>query len=342
MRLLYFDKLEKQLGPNVEKKLATHFPGLDLEDYMAVVTAYREEAAKLGEECRYSSTFFHLYQWLRGGRKIYVVTDTLGWLLAHTDCTIDATLIRLPFPSICIQIPRGLFFMSSDKPDRYDVTEVVIREGKLTKDFREMSFFFIGRPENQPIVYDSAVAVMSTHMAMKQEGKFKSTTHRIRDGLNSSMFLTPARNTLGSTPEGAADLTEKLFYFIVNCLLYTTSADADMEWDPAFRKLWDQRKKAKKQHQIDRINRNLAELGSPRKLLGGKIIISRQDREDYMQSFRTGKTTIGVRFQVSGHWRQQWYGSEKTGNHRQQPKWIQPYWKGPEAAEVVNKIRELR
>ena len=45
---------------------------------------------------------------------------------------------------------------------------------------------------------------------------------------------------------------------------------------------------------------------------------------------------IGVRFQVRGHWHLYWTGSNRFGTRVQKLKWLAPYWKGPEMAEVVH------
>jgi hypothetical protein len=40
--------------------------------------------------------------------------------------------------------------------------------------------------------------------------------------------------------------------------------------------------------------------------------------------------TWSCQWQVRGHWREQWYPSEG----RRKPKWVAPYWKGPELAPI--------
>lgn len=289
----------------------------------------------------FSQMMYHAYHWLKDGEKIYEVSDSLAWMLAHTETNVDVEMVMAPFSSLYIIIPDYLFTMLNAETGIHKVSAFYVKTYDQDG-FRWFRILAVGEP-NSKERFEGDDCLFYFKLKLDRTAKIKDELARnmaeAREEPDS--WLKMAHGTLEAATE-ARKSVPKFFNFIMNVLLYCTSAEADVEWHPEFRRLWDRRKRVKKQHQIDRVNQELARLGAPRRVLGSKIVISRQDKEDYMQSFRTGKTTIGVRFQVSGHWRQQWYGSEKENNRCQKAKWIRPYWKGPEAADIVNKVRELR
>ncbi len=52
---------------------------------------------------------------------------------------------------------------------------------------------------------------------------------------------------------------------------------------------------------------------------------------------RTNGWSLSYQFNVSGHWRHQWKGSEKNGTKHQERIFIKDFKKGPDAAELINK-----
>jgi hypothetical protein len=67
------------------------------------------------------------------------------------------------------------------------------------------------------------------------------------------------------------------------------------------------------------------------------IVRLRREAGDEPPGEENGEANYSHRFIVSGHWRNQWYPSEKL--HRQI--WISPYVKGPEDKPLIVRPRRV-
>ena len=72
-------------------------------------------------------------------------------------------------------------------------------------------------------------------------------------------------------------------------------------------------------------------------ILVGPKAISPHSVEEIRKSKSIWKWKLDKKIYVSGHWRSQWYGSDKEGTRRRDLIFIQPYEKGPEFAEMINR-----
>jgi hypothetical protein len=82
------------------------------------------------------------------------------------------------------------------------------------------------------------------------------------------------------------------------------------------------------------------DLSQARYMLSAPISI---DFRDMLHEHLTGKHKGGgapkVQFLVRGHWRQQAHG---PGRSLRTPKWIKPFWKGPEEARVLLRAHKIK
>lgn len=134
--------------------------------------------------------------------------------------------------------------------------------------------------------------------------------------IESSDFGKRSMAARGVRMYGDVDDTVGLWRLVVNTCLYMSSQEAELrEVKPAV----GAKRSPKK----------------VRKILRGRhpfILVG----ESVPHCGRGADSTyrLGVRFIVRGHWRNQPWGPRKA---LRRWKWIRPHWKGPDAAEVVNK-----
>jgi len=123
----------------------------------------------------------------------------------------------------------------------------------------------------------------------------------------------------------------ELWAILINSILYINSVNADIKEDWLYRNTAEKLRKAKGKRKRDlreRLNN------------GGKVFrvghSIRLPQISDSEKHESCGNKLGVRFQVRGHWHTYWIGSNRFGTRAQKLKWIAPYWKGPEMAEVVH------
>lgn len=137
------------------------------------------------------------------------------------------------------------------------------------------------------------------------------------------------------------EVLPRAFQFVINILLYITSADCDVIHHNAslyrdmVKRLDGLKSKAKKQKLQKRIDR---ESGISRYIVGSSFQLSREEKMLYDTIKSSGKHKL--RYPVGGHWRKQWYGHKDA--QYQKPKWIRPHFRGPELAELIKSIGLLK
>jgi hypothetical protein len=122
------------------------------------------------------------------------------------------------------------------------------------------------------------------------------------------------------------------FEFIIKCVLYINGANADVYWHDDRPQLEAQLKRAENAGKRRKLEQKLSKAKGVFKV-GYKIVLSREEKEMY-DGVSTGKWQLSSRFIVQGHFRNQPYGE---GRSSRKLIFIEPFWKGPEYAEVVNK-----
>lgn len=250
--------------------------------------------------------WFCMYHYIQCGRQDYELTDGLAWWLANTDNTdVDCRFVQSPFRTIYVMIPR--IFHSGNESGFFD------------------SFFLTVLPES-----DRCHVII--YLLTENRGKL-SFGFEMKYGFSVKHEISRTKREAGHT-----DFESKFFSFVFNVLLYCTSAEPDESWHPQLQALWTRRETEKKPKRKARLLSEIEKIGK-RRILGSKIIISREDREDFKEAFRTGNKKIGKRFMVAGHWRNQPYGAKHALRKKL---FIQPYWKGPDdAEELLNRIRQV-
>jgi hypothetical protein len=96
------------------------------------------------------------------------------------------------------------------------------------------------------------------------------------------------------------------------------------------RKLKNLKSKAKKR----KIEQKASKASTYHIIVVGAKLKNNNDFYEEVQNKRLNLRQLKSRVLVSGHWRAQWYGSEKE--RYTETIWIEPYFKGPEMANVIN------
>ena len=133
----------------------------------------------------------------------------------------------------------------------------------------------------------------------------------------------------------------KLVHLSVNAILYATSAN--VSWPMAqspLRKLRSEsrsRGKAKQARVAQRVEELSGEYSSEDVFyLPGRIPISQLRALEQVERQPNGHELM-ARFMVRGHWRR-----ASLGWRDQRLRWIEPYWKGPELAAIVEREYKLK
>lgn len=136
-----------------------------------------------------------------------------------------------------------------------------------------------------------------------------------------NIFFTPAKE----------EQIRHQFEFVIKTVLYLNGANADVYWSDDRPQLQAQLKRAVATAKKQKIAKQLEKARGVFKV-GHKIVISREEKEMYDSA--VNNSVIAARFIVQGHFRNQAYGE---GFSKRKLIFIEPFWKGSEYAEYINK-----
>ena len=288
-----------------------------------------EDANLLGTHLSYMLNFELL------GRKVFWVDEALAYMLAQTDLDIAGEVLRLPF-RVCafVFIDSYTLSLGKDLLRRHGresshsarpltiITAYVLEED--TPDGRRTLHF--------DLLFDSKNDERAWPYLVSRDIVFGP-----RDDLETmleSRFhdVDPIkRDAIFTSPE-----LKRLLKVIINAILYATSAGVTpvtMESPIAdLRRKKNKLGKSKQGKMMGRITEMKGRFSEEKVFyLPGKITISQLKHYREMEKTHDGRT-IMKRFMVRGHWRR-----ANPSWKDQALRWIEPYWKGPEMAAVIEK-----
>jgi hypothetical protein len=281
------------------------------------------------------------------GNKTFFLQDGLVQQLACTEMNVIAPLLQLPFPS-CIfvltskdAIDALYRFNLAQHPDAMPIQ--INYSAPLTV-FLVQCDPYEGMPERSLNIRVCHANELETFLSVKWH-LCLADTWSLSEVLNTDWSRiidnpVPAR-TFVSEDVGWGEVNDDLFYgdrllflrIIVNAVLYISSADAekDQKRSPQeeLKKQIRDMNSREKSRDLKQQARHVSEL--PYVLVGGSIpLIS----EDSLSEASRDRRKLSIRFTVRGHWRNQACG---TGMKNHVLRFIKPYNKGPEMAEIINK-----
>jgi hypothetical protein len=253
------------------------------------------------------------------GRKIFWVDGALAFQLDHTDAEIPGGELRLPFPSCALvftdrhvlSLAERLLARREDDPLRGQI----LRAATVFVTERQTSR---GRAISLTFALDALGPDLPSLARFDLQGVDEASLPSLLDA------AAPREPSDASLPDRSP--ARGLLRLALNAILYATSASVE----PQLR--------APPEKRSQRSQPALPALQSAESVfhLPGTIDIRRVRQLQELGRAPEGRTQL-VRFLVRGHWRR-----AQQGRADQRLRWIEPYWKGPELAAVIEKAYRLK
>lgn len=276
--------------------------------------------------------------------KLYVVSKNLEHRLISTELrNIMAEDVRLPAESVYIMMPqnppfvahRVTFKENSEKViEKHEIEGVYLLLTRENNDTRQVQCAVISRNRSLPIALS---------YIMLSNGK------TVNDCLNYTLEITRNKyKEMGYEDIGVSthEIVESCFQYLMKVCIYTTVPNSDisvLNSNPEFQKLWTRALKAKGEKRKKLFKQANENKGSSRILLGGSLVISREEKEIAKQIRRGEGISHRVRTYVQGHWQRYWKKDPENPNEKRR-EWVfkQAFWKGDDSLPISNKKHILK
>jgi hypothetical protein len=298
--------------------------------------------------------------WELRGKHIYEVHPDLSWALQNTDLKDFVTEdLRLPHKAIYLELPRELQIPNRLTGNHPCVGVYVMEE--LLDDTRIWRIVLIGEGNDSPesnaykeqFGYDDAIfhywlelnkptidECIEDQLQRSRHNK-RVTYHWKGEPLQSMSYM------LFDSEVDFADYSQVMtetFRYIMNCMIYATTAESDVWFYEASKEYRDLKDRAMKAQGLKRkrLFKELKEIPSRgRTVLGSRTLIDRKRAKDDNTEKVGG--TLTKRTLVAGHWQRYWVGEGRKQCVR---KLRLPFWRGPGeevvVADVGQRVTRLR
>jgi len=254
-------------------------------------------------------------------RKTFWVDGSLAYMLDHTDLDVAGRELRVPFPSFALvftdrhvlSLAERMLAGAGSCPlsgQLLRVATVYVTEERLGE-ARTLEIHFALDALGVDLPY-----LVHHTIALDEDSAVE--THL--DAVAPRITVEPA------IPD--SNPLRGLFRVTINAILYATSAGIDRQVRPAPRP-----DATRPRH---RPGPPLTYSSEEVYFLPGAIEISRVRRMQELERVPDGRTILR-RFMVRGHWRRA--AADWTDQHM---RWIQPYWKGPDMATIIERTYKLK
>lgn len=304
-----------------------------LEQYaLSLYSAHYSEEDALSDANILGSHICYLLNFELHKRKLFWVDASLSLMLQHTDLDITGDCFRLPFPACAfvytdaatLEIGHSLLRHEDCGSRSGKVIKMItlyVIEGAKDNDAQGFHFFFLFDTGDDDWPY-----LASRDLFIHPDDNL--------DKILDSHFPTVSLDSLD--PFFLAPELRKLLHVGINSILYSTSAHLDpivlvpdVIRSQKHNKGTSSRKRVKKILKTGRSGEDVF-------FLPGKIDISRIKYIREIESMSDGYK-IMKRFMVRGHWRK-----PNPSWKEQRLRWIEPYWKGPEMATIIEREYRLK
>ncbi len=254
-------------------------------------------------------------------RKTFWVDESLAYMLDHTDLDIVGRELRVPFPSCALVFTDRHVLSLAERMLAGDgtcplsgqllqVATIYVTEERLGEARTlEICFAFDALGADLPHLVHHTIALEED-----------SPVETYLDAVAPRITVEPAISD--SHP------LRGLLRVTINAILYATSAGVDRQVRPAPR----HDAKGPRHRPGAPLTCSLEEVY----FLPGAIEISNVRRMQELERVSDGRTILR-RFMVRGHWRRA--AVHWTDQHM---RWIQPYWKGPDMATIIERTYKLK
>ncbi len=262
-------------------------------------------------------------------RKAFWVDESLAYMLAHTDLDLFGRELRVPFPSFALVftdrhvlgLGERLLSARRKSPQAGQILKVatvlVSEEEREGKRVLRLGFAFDALGADPPWLD-------TEELVLEDDGKVEAQLD--------ARF--PAVQVVAPDGEGAdgeeawlpaPPPMRALLQVAINAVLYATSAGVEPQERAAPTPIRRSGKSTAPAHTSESVY-----------FLPGTIDITRLRRLQDIERAPTGRSVMR-RFMVRGHWRR-----AAQGWKDQRLRWIEPYWKGPDMAAVIEKAYRLK
>jgi len=256
---------------------------------------------------------------MKAGNPLFRVAPELIMALRDTEIPeLPIEMLKTPFEGIRVNVPRGTFAAPAELIDEIFISHVAGDRFRVA--------FSYG-------IYSHYINILTDDL---EETILSAMSRTTDEGLKMPRYL---REEVQEDALYADYFKADVFRFAVNLALYITSPDADMYQDKTSQQALHQKLQGLKGGQ--RRQRLLDQLQKEKEKRHFVVGANLRLQKEYTATLtETGKKwMLKHRFRVIGHWRQQAHGPERA---LRKPLWIQPFFKGPTYAEMVEKGYVLR
>jgi hypothetical protein len=269
-------------------------------------------------------------------RKVFWVDGSLAFMLQRTHLDIDGNTLRLPFPCFALAFTDRATLELCEALLERDPTCILAGQR-----LQILTAYLLRIPDVQ-----GGLGLHVNLLFDARSGKWPYIVARdlyIRpndhlDAILDSHF--PDVEVQSLDPMFTSSELKRLLHLVINAILYATSLP---EWIVAESPLHRARRSAqgrgeKKRQRAESRARALRKdaSGEDAFFLPGKIPISQLRRLRELEQTPTGRELL-VRFMVRGHWRR-----ANASWTDQRLRWIEPYWKGPDMAAIIEREYSLK
>lgn len=267
-------------------------------------------------------------------RKLFWVEESLAWMLVNTTLDVQGSHVRLPFPCCA--------FVFKD-PTSLEMAGDMIRLDPEVSHLvpRVMTIYVMELPAERPR-HGIALAICIDDLS-EHEWPYPLVRYLYfgdEDDLE-TVLESHMPDVPGEEHDPIFDTVEvkRIVHLALNAVLYATTAHLDaMILESPLKDLKSQiqgKSPSNQQRLLNRLDRRSRKSSAESVYyLPGKIEISRLRELQKAQRSEKGRA-IFKKFMVRGHWRR-----ANPSWHDQNLRWIEPYWKGPELATIIE--REYR
>ena len=258
------------------------------------------------------------------GKKVFKFEKGITEMILRTELeNINASFIKLPFDSIYIIVPYGLFSYVNTEGENYCVEGIYINQGitELNNPQRTLSLTLV-------------VHLMTVDNYNDVRGDLDYVGFTFKENENIVSQVNSFFDTDESCKRNKKHL-QKIISFVFNSILYLNS-------DKAIINLFESQIVESKKSKSSKYRRNAKEINQklskiPHYHVGNSIILDPKLRKEIdNENSYNSKSTLQYKSQwiVRGHWRHQ-----ACGDNYEQRKliWIKPYIKGNSHLPICNK-----
>lgn len=269
------------------------------------------------------------------GKKTFYFNHNLIENLFYTDLNAPSTYLKLPFSS-CL-------FMY-DSPIAIESFYKISTNGKTIRNV-PISVFVTELPAeegNRKLIFNCWQADLENSYSFVKRELLIRNDWKITDMLRTDWNEIYADEEFEDEDKVFFEEGLDFFRIIINSILYLSSNDVDLinKISPR-KKLEDKLERISSKSKIKKTKKRLKknteldyqEIGGNSK----KIVVKKPNNST--ESISPSNKKLAKRFMVRGHWRNQPYGKR---NKKRKLIFIEPYVKGPEMAELINKPYEVK